>query len=355
MFKARDRETDREIIILDACWNNETLPALREKGRRNLLLCPICRQPVRVKAGEKKRRHFAHQDLSHCPLGHESPAILEARSLLYRWLDAKYPGQVTVEKAFAEYELPRLLDCYVEPGNQRKFGYWILESGLRSREPFTLGAHILDISLNWLFLSTMLRFTSDREAQLLNLTPTEREFAYASEYNLIYSSYDRALNYLNAGEQTLITFRGLHCIHSPQEYAFQVRLDDRLEQMLISRKTGEFVYRGEFEKLQAYRERQRKIAEEARKQREKEEQRRRQFAAWQKRLGEQPIQPGDAPGVWPPARGPEPGTQESLDYLHARYRCKVCGKVTHDWIELELSSQTCICSRECLRKLQKTD
>ena len=180
MFKSTDCKSRQQIIILDPYWNEETIDQLRTKGRENSLACPVCKQPVHVKAGEKNRWHFAHKNLSNCPLKHESPNVLQARSLLYKWLKSKYGDRVTIEKHFPDSDLPRPLDCYVEISETQKFGYWILEKGVRSRFPIKMALTELNIANTWVFLSTMLK-VDEEKADSVHLSPTEREFTYSSE------------------------------------------------------------------------------------------------------------------------------------------------------------------------------
>jgi hypothetical protein len=345
MFKSIDSQSGEEIIILDRYWNRNTVEILRSKSRENTLRCPECQQPVVVKAGHIKRWHFAHQDLGNCPLRNESGNILQARSLLYAWLHTKYPNKVTVEKGFPGTALPRPVDCYVEPGHGKKFAYWILESGLRSRDELQLTFHRLHVMIHWVFLSNMLRYDDNPNYPSVLLTPTERAFAYESEYNTLYTHdndpgvpmistpfTNSALNYLNAEEQRLMTFRGLFCIHSPHQYAFKKMLVEQLEKMLISPKTGEFIYPGEYEHLQAYREAQQKAQEEMEQRRAREEHERQQLFTDAKQALKQ--------------SGGQSSNQSSFDYLSKVYACRVCGEETQEWVELDLSTNTCIC-RQC--------
>ncbi|ETR66035.1 MAG: hypothetical protein OMM_13342 [Candidatus Magnetoglobus multicellularis str. Araruama] len=132
MLKAIDINGQKEIIIIDDQWNKDSIEELRYKGQNNQLICPVCDQPVLVKAGEVKQWHFAHRDTGSCPLRNESESVLRSRIILYRWLSKKYPGKVSLEKAISDIDLPRPLDCYIETDTEKKFVYWILESGFRS-------------------------------------------------------------------------------------------------------------------------------------------------------------------------------------------------------------------------------
>lgn len=341
MFKSIDSKNNEEIIILDKCWDLDTIEVLRSKGRENTLICPECQQPVVVKAGKIKRWHFAHQDIGSCPLRNESGNILEARGLLYEWLNTKFPNRVTIEKGFPGKDLPRPVDCYVNLGNGKNFAYWILENGLREKDNIQLIFNDLKIKIHWVFLSTMLRYGDDPTRPSVFLRPTERTFAYTSEYNSIYlpgepidhfnyNSRKPALNYLDIDKQHLVSFRGLFCIHSPHQYAYDKMLDEKLENMLISPKTGEFVYPGEHDNLIAYQNEILRVQEEF-KQKIQEE---------RERLKNKPDQT----------------KKDGLEYsspLTKEWPCRICGMKTKEWVALSMATTTCIC-RECGNKEQTT-
>ncbi len=354
MFKSLDTQTLEEIIILDPYWNESTLVELRTKSRDDHLTCPVCKEPVHVRAGKKKRWHFAHKSLSDCPLKHESPNVLQARGLLYKWLSSKYPGRVTVEKHFPESNLPRTLDCYVDVSEKLKFGYWILEKGIRSRFPIQSALSDLGLEITWICLTSMLRI-NEKRLKSVNLTPTERDFTYSSNYNDIYSSYGESLNYFDLDSCSFLTFRGLRCVHEPQEYTFAVKLKDDLQNMLISPVNGELVHKAEHQKLQEH------YAAIQQEQQRQEEERQQQLLK-QHRLNEQirkeaykskaslsaaPIETTSSQQD----HNEKPTAIISSDYGE-QYPCRVCGTITSNWTTLDLGTNTCVCSRECLKTTQ---
>lgn len=360
MYKSLNNQTNEEIIILDPCWNEETIAPLRKRGREGFLCCPVCKQQVHVKAGNKKRWHFAHKDLSNCPLKHESPKILVARSLLYSWLQSKYGDKVTIEKFFPDKNLPRPLDCYVEISGDLKIGYCILERGIRDRHSLRNIFAGLDISIVWILLTDMLKIDSET-LNAVHLSPTERDFIYSSEYSQLYSHYDTSLSYLDVDDQTVKTLRGLHCIHLPQKYTFESRLKNNLTQMLFSPKTGELVHPNEHERLTELiqqRLKQARLKEiEEHKRREEIQKRQKEINQQQKRLSKQlsvqkPVKHlNTATQVSPKCPTREPQKQVSSSYLDRPYPCRVCDTMTTNWTTLDLANNTCICSRECLKAL----
>ncbi len=248
MFKAQDGLTEEDIIILDPYWNEDTIEPLRKQGRDDNLICPVCKQPVQVRAGRKKRWHFAHKDLSNCPLKQESPNVLQARVLLYSWLQAKLGEKVTVEKHFPGADLPRPVDCYVELSSDQKIGYWILERGLRDRWTLQNTLSHMGVSIVWVPLKDMLKVDEEDDGSV-HLTPTERDIAFSSDYNQLYSHFDSALSYLDVDKKTVLTLRGLNCVHLPQKYRFDFKLKNDLNQILFVPQTGELVHPGEHERL----------------------------------------------------------------------------------------------------------
>ena len=280
MFKAIDKTTGAEIIILDDQWE-ELLDQLRVLGRDNVLLCQECRQPVRVKAGAYKRRHFAHKHLADCPLQSESPEVLRARALLYRWLVGKFREGVTLEKKLEGSNLKRPVDCWVVTPKGRKVAFWIVWSQVRPKERehlcAALGRRADDA--HWVFLRHLLH--EDVESQeSYHLTTTEREFMRHSVYDVPHSPGEwcegATLHYLNHETEDLTTLRGLHLIHEPQLYEGR-RQDGPLGEVLASPRTGEFVHPGEHDRLIQYREEQRRreAEEEERKRRKAEKSRER--------------------------------------------------------------------------------
>lgn len=364
MFKAQRGLTKEDVIILDSYWNEETVTLLRQNGRDDELICPVCKQPVLVKAGQKKRWHFAHKDLTNCPLKNESPNVLQARMLLYSWLKSKFGEKVTVEQYFPESNLPRPIDCYVELSNEHKIGYWILEKGIRDRWAIQHSLSELGISNVWVPLANLLR-EDNHDQETIHLTSTERDIAYISEYNSLYSGNGRSLSYLDVENNNILTLRGLHCIHSPQKYHFNFKLVTILDQVLLSQQTGEFVHPGEHERLEKLKkeiekqkrlraiEEQRRRSEENKRQQKLTEKQDRTFSrsitqTWNVK---HPFTETSSHLLKPP-KGKKIES-ESCNYLEKPFPCIVCAKMTTNWTTLDLNNNTCTCSNECLADSQK--
>jgi hypothetical protein len=337
MFKSIDIQEQKEVIIIDPQWDKHSIESLRYRGQNNQLICPECKQPVLVKAGDVKQWHFAHRDTGSCPLRNESESVLRGRIILYRWLSRKYPGKVSLEKAIPDVELPRPLDCYLETNKGKKFAYWIRDSGFRSHGTIKQQFYGQDIYFQMIFLSNMIRKAPDDPSALV-LTPTERTFAYRSEYNQIYySSNNSALTYLDLTTQFLHTFRGLFLVHKPQIFSYKKKLSKHLDQILISPKNGEFVYPGEYEKLKLLNKKYEREQNNTKKKIEKIN------LEINKIIQHTPVEDKNEQDH------SISDEQNHLNYMTKTYPCIKCRKHTKEWVKLDLSTNTCIC-RNCIRK-----
>ncbi len=108
MYKAIDVRNGKDIIILAPQWKR-AIGQLRVLDQRDILICQGCKQPVRVKAGDIKRWHFAHKHVLNCAYGQESPELLKARASLYEWAVSQFGERVVIEKQIPENQLPRQL------------------------------------------------------------------------------------------------------------------------------------------------------------------------------------------------------------------------------------------------------
>ncbi len=273
MFKCLNRESQEEIIILDARWL-ALIAQLRALAAADTLVCQECHQPVRVRISEVRRSHFAHKHRQDCPYSAESPEILQARAALYEWLGGKFGDRVTIERKLGKLRRP--IDCWVN-GGAGGFAYSIIEGQMKpdDREALTDALSNSAASTHWVFLSAMLHADGDAPHRVL-LTTTERHFLQRCAYDEIqespWVSSGQSLHYLNPDTLQLTSYRGLVLTHAPQ--AFEGRTECHpLAAMLVSPRTGEFVHPGEHERLVQYRrekteaERQRTLAAEESEQR----------------------------------------------------------------------------------------
>lgn len=355
MFKVVHKESKEEIIILAPEWSAK-IEELRRLGKSGGLLCPGCKQPVIVRAGEIKQWHFAHRHLQNCSYGKESVLLLNARAVLYRWLVSKFEAGVTVEKTLATANLPRYVDCWVETKG-RNIAYWIFDGGINPdrRDQIVNTFRDNKIRVNFVFIAAMLR-SDESNSKLLNLTKTERRFLRTSEYDAPFGRYGavgKSLHYLDPDSETLITYRGLHLIHDPQQFEGK-RESHSLLDVLVSPKTGEFVHPGEHERLGAHRkdERQREAKEKIIKR-----QQNRLHTSQRPVSRTSPSRQIKIPQTRPQVTiVPSPKeVEESLpdsSYSPSGQReavCIFCGETTSNWWSFDPTNNTCKC-KSCFKK-----
>lgn len=354
MFKAINKQTHEDIIILDPKWANR-LDYLRSLDNVDNLICQQCQQSVRVRAGQVRRWHFAHKYLQDCPLQYESPTLLAARAILYEWLNTKFGSAVTLEKKLDGDLLSRPIDCWIDT-RSAQIAYWLIETQIKppEREILQLEFERLGVKINWVFLTSMLHEDQQITGRI-HLTTTERELMQASDYDQIDQDFRRepgqSLHYLDPENENLITFRSLRLIHAPQLHAGRQEMHP-MSEMLVSPKTGEFVHPGEFERLQAWREatvQAKKEWEEVQRKRQEQEtellQRRLQY---HEGIGSFSSLPSLTLDEWQPK---PPSAKTTYSYPQEAI-CELCGNAATEWYSFNNVTQTCKCM-DCYRRLEK--
>lgn len=325
MYKCLNKFSGVEIIILDPEWRVQ-VKQLRVLDKQNILVCPGCRQPVRVRTGLVKRWHFAHKHLLNCPFENESPALLKSRAVLYDWLVMKFGHEsVEIEKKVTDPRFPRPIDCWVKTKTS-PITYWIFDRRMppTEREDLILALVQLNTQVNFIFTSEMLR-QDESDPSHIHTTTTEREFMVETDFDLSYQGEflapGKTIHYLNPDLEILVTLRGLRLFHSPQLYAGHL-LSHPLSEVKVALQTGDFVHPGEQEILQQAQ--QEKQAMERRRQRANE--------AFITRVRED---------------------DELLKKAKSRATelptCIFCGKKTEEYWYLNQADNTCKC-RDCYQK-----
>ena len=262
MYKAIQAQTGDEIIILHPAWRGRVV-ALREMDHADLLVCQGCGQPLRVKAGEVKRPHFAHKHLKACSLGSETPELLLARGVLYDFLLAYLGDGVSLEHMPSGAELPRAVDCWVETPNGQ-LAYWLVESGIKieAREHIKKTLNQAGIHPTWIMLNGMLHEEKKLFDSLL-LTPTERVFLQVTPFDQALAGAGTpgpSLNYLDAENELLITYRNLSLHHRPNWFK-GLKKSTPLAQVYVDRRAGHLIHPGEEQRLISFQKQQQRLAE----------------------------------------------------------------------------------------------
>jgi hypothetical protein len=349
MFKALNKLDGGEIIILDPGWRNQ-LSALRSLDRQDALACPYCLQPVRVRAGNYKRWHFAHKHLENCRYENESPVLLQTRAVLYDWLAEKFgPQSVTLEKQLEHAVLPRHIDCWVKSG-KHYFAYWIFETRKSPiiRDMVLSGFARVTAKVNYLFIADLMNRDPLRRDHLY-LTTTERAFMVESSFDRFshenHTNRGKSLQYLDPNTRTLYTYRGLQMYHSPQLYRGTL-ISDSLSDVKISLTSGELIYPIEADLMQSPKEQLKELGAGGKS-----------MATYLPRHFRKRPFPEQSTGKLSQLPTPDLGSYRmSQDDLSVGDRdqeqlpqCVFCGRVTGDYWYHDRTTNTCKC-RACFQE-----
>lgn len=350
MYKALDVRDNTEVVILDPKWLR-SISQLRELDHHDFLVCQGCKQPVRVRAGEQRREHFAHKHLENCNYSDESAILRNSRAVLYEWLVSKFGENVTIEKQVDGTDLFRPIDCWVTQ-DSKVFAYWIFDSTINPEKRMALqySAKKLGVEFHWVFALNMFRTEQDNPDKLV-LSTTEREFIQRSKYDAFYASgysaTNGSLHYIDTENRRLITFRGLSLYHEPQIYK-GYNLTSELEKVLVSPQNGEFVHDGEHEKLQKYEQRLKAIDDSPNKRWERFAfQRNPDF--FNQSLKDSAEREETKVPVEISVKQSSEKIYPSGSLLTKTGKCEFCGEITDDWWSYDGKTGLCKC-RSCLKQ-----
>jgi hypothetical protein len=343
MFKCLNQQTMDEVVILAPAWRVR-LAELRSLDHAGSLICPGCRQPVRIRAGKFRRWHFAHKHLANCPLANQSPELLHCRAALYEWLLQHFdPQAINLEKHLPG--LARPLDIWVQAG-EAEFGYWIFDTRVspQVREELRQCLEGQGMVVNWIFTSKLLHEDSPHPGRL-HLTTTEREFLRTSSLDAAAEAAGEtpglSITYLDADSATFITYRSLKLRHPPQLFSGR-RFSQDAASVKPHPASGECLYLEDPENLWRYQQKASLMRQRTQKQRE--------FFAARTTSREIP-QPGMSPEKdsipGDPRQSIHPPDLPPVRQPFARAGvCKICGKSTTDWVTYFSKTGECIC-RDC--------
>jgi len=335
MYKALHTPSDQEIVLLDRRWAAQ-VDYLRDLDRKDALVCPGCRQPVRVRAGRFRRWHFAHKHLANCPYARESPTLLGMRAALYDWLVSGFGEEaVSIEVMPESVKFIRPVDCWVRTG-EASFATWLLDRRTPpdERQALAVGFQKLGIPVQVVLAAGMLRPDPSPYQPRLYLTTTERAFlhttAFDSAWQTHFEQLGGSLHYLDAEQGTLTTYRNLLVFHAPQLYS-GTRLQHPLAEVEADPANGAFIHPGEVEQQRV---RQAALSEQQRKAQERLHKAEDFFAA--------------KTGKTPSLAFPQAPAEAHIPFRR-EVPCRVCGQVTADWVQYDGVSGTCVC-RECQKR-----
>ena len=247
MFSAIKKDTMEEIIILDEKWK-VNIELLRTYGHTGDMICEECKQPVRIRAGKIRRRHFSHISKGNCNKNSDSHELLSARALLYEYLKSKYGDGLKIEIPLRHPRIKKTIDC-LATGSHGKVAYWIVEKNLREQLRWDIKEN-LEKEVDYIVWVVLDRLRKERDGSdnEFILSTTERSILTESIYDLDKNKFGfrvgETIHYLDVKNEILRTYRNSILIHEPHTFN-GIEKKSRLTELLIHPRTGEFVHPGE--------------------------------------------------------------------------------------------------------------
>ncbi len=299
------------------------MEVLREWTSAGVLICPGCEQLLRLRVGQKRRRHFAHRTLKDCPLARKSPEVLEAQFLLYQWLDAKYPGKVELDMVLSEAAWPVIPDIQVKLDSERKLALWIFDRQQKNRFRLIDCQDLSGVRAHFVHTQSTLKLHSEDEVAL---TASQRDFEFCSDFDRSVDWGGRGhLHFLDNVEGKMRVFRGLRCVHSPNLFGWKLQREFLVADAELHLASGEIVCTQDLAALKEWGE---KTAREATEMNVPAKSQSLPIYKWQETVEKAESSP-----------------QESVISFVGPFRCEDCGDVTSDWTSSKPGAGTCVCRR----------
>ena len=240
MLQGVDSKTGEFVVSIDPQWKTNKGP-LRESCRKGAILCPGCKQPVNLRAGDDRVWHFAHKTDSNCPLKSESEAVLRAREMLYKLLRAKIGDRVSLEEAIPGAHNTEQADCVVTL-DAGKIAYCIVEKQLRERYDCMEMRKNAYASVQWILLPRMLPTAPESTRQFL-LSATARELADRDGINQMYDRRGNigSLCCADTAQGLFLLARGLQCVHQPNVFEPSDYMELSPAEVIVSNTLGQLV------------------------------------------------------------------------------------------------------------------
>jgi len=323
MFAALKISDRSRVTSITTQWDDKE-EVLRELARDGELVCPGCEQLLWLRTGEVRRRHFAHRDLSECPVGKDSAEVLEAKAQLFTWLETKFPSRVQIDM---DLETPagRLADIVVDLEDGRRFIYWIFDRQIRDRLEFRIASDDPLVQAHYIHTEQTLKSGPDGG---IVLSASQRDFITYGEFDLALTPPGVGhLHFILGSEQRLRVYQGLHCVHGPGLHEWNELRESPLANALIDPKSGEIVFAEDV----VARDERRKVLEQPQTLSPKPDIER---AARKRKRKSRPL----------PSASPEKTIS-----LSRPLKCEDCGVETTNWSVATPSQGTCVCN-PCIRK-----
>lgn len=140
----------KKILATDPAWDDHK-EELR-KLCKNKAVCPICKEPVLCRFGDRNIHHFAHSRLSDCPGNHDTEEHMKGKAFLYTFFKKRYEkkADIEVECTLPGMSTPSDIVVHFNNGDPWAIEYFcdnMKESDLRKKNRYYKDNNIL---VNWL-------------------------------------------------------------------------------------------------------------------------------------------------------------------------------------------------------------
>lgn len=247
-------DTKKELILaLPDCEDGAELDAVREWTHAGTVVCPVCREKLWLRVGEKRCAHLAHRVLADCPHADVSVAVIETRRLLYRFFQEriglnKLAGPIELEPTVPGLPDHARVDLILRRDSKQPVALVILDAGLKPHPRWALRSAIRQQNLIFrpVFLVSTLKPKKDADGVFL-LNPTQRDLTHKSPFGLSAEDFGGrdSLHFVDPKTARWTSLRGLRLEHPPQVFRTESVRRSSMSELLWSEGQAEWTHPGE--------------------------------------------------------------------------------------------------------------
>lgn len=249
MLTAWDQSSESIIAVPDYEDDSE-VETLRDWARSGRIICPVCREKLWLRVGEKRCTHLAHRHLADCPHGQVSEGVRQTRRLLYQFFQKrlgpdKIAGPIELEPVVSGFPDGTSPDLIVRRGSKPSVAILVLDSQLKPDPRWALRSVVgrQGLILKPVFLTSTLKTKTDSVGAFL-LNPTQRELAHPSRFGLREGSFGtgESLHFVDHEHARWKSLRGLWLEHEPQVFRTESVRDSSISELLWSESDAEWTH-----------------------------------------------------------------------------------------------------------------
>lgn len=245
MFTSLLQSTGTLITSLSKQWQGRE-QELRKLGQTDALVCPHCKELLTFRSGKIKRAHFSHRQDTKCPLnGYRPPQEIEAKAQLYGALETLWPGGIQMDVILQGETLP--IDLLLLKKNSPYSAYWILSRTIRKWDTFIGSATHNQIPHHILYTGDAHKHPHD---ELILPKQLRDQICHSKEFDSCEFPNLGHLTFINTQTSQLHIYRGLHCVHAPTAYDYELKRNSPLSGIHIHTH-GELITKADLEFAEA--------------------------------------------------------------------------------------------------------